>query len=151
MSDIYTNIQADLKKALKMRSNLELSTLRLLKSEIEYELNKTGNDSISDSEVQVILKRSQKKRNEAILLYEKAGRNDQAETERQELLFIKRYLPLEVTVEEINKTLEQIFNEMKPSGMSDMGRVMGRAMSVLKNKNVDGARIKELVEKKLQG
>ncbi len=151
MSDLITRIQADLKTALKAKAELELSVLRMLKSDIQYELTKTGADTLPDAEVETIIKRAVKRRNDSAAEFRKGGREEAAEAEMKEAAVLEKYLPEKVSDEEIEKTVEKVFADVKPAGPSDMGKVMGRVMGAFKGKNIDGNKVRELVQKRLQG
>ena len=150
MSELQTKIQTDLKAAMKARSELELSTLRLLKSDIQYEMTKTGVDTLPDDQIEALIKRAVKKRVQSIEEFQKAGRTEQADQEEAEKKILERYLPEEVDAEAIEAEIEIIFADMKPAGPSDMGKVMGRVMGKFKGQNIDGKLVKELVQKRLQ-
>ena len=78
---LQTKINEDLKIALKAKNEPLLSTLRMLKSDIQYELTKTGASSLSDEQVISILKKNSKQRLESSKEYQKAGREDLAKKE----------------------------------------------------------------------
>lgn len=154
MSELLNKIQSDIKAALKSKSEAELSALRLLKSDIQYEMTKSGAKDLADEEIQNLIKRAIKKRSEAIEQYKKAGREDSAAHEAQEAEVLKRYLPAEVSDDAILKAIDEVFAEtfqaVKP-GPSDAGKVMGKIMARFKGQNVNGAHVKELVQKRLTG
>lgn len=150
MSTLAQRIQQDLKKAMKARSETELSTLRLLKSDIQYEMNKTGASEISDEALQLIIKKALKKRKDAAEQYERAGRDDLAQKEIAEYKILESYLPEQVSDEEILKALDEVIGETGAAGPGDMGKVMGKTMSRFKERNIDGARVKELAMGKLR-
>jgi uncharacterized protein YqeY len=112
------------------------------------ELSKRGTGAITpDEEVQALITAA-KKRKEAIEMYEKAGRKDLADTERQELAVIQGYLPQQLTREEAEAVIRRVIADTGASGPKDMGKVMGPVMKELKGR-IDGAVIQELVKSKL--
>jgi hypothetical protein len=139
-------INEDLKKAMLSKEEPKLSTLRLLKSDIQYELTKTGASTISDEVVINLIKSNQKKRKEAASEYTKAGRNDLAEKELAEEKILLMYLPATMPEAEIKLVVEKIILEMGAKGPSDTGKVMGRVMQELKGKNAEGSVVSNLVK-----
>ncbi|PJZ69500.1 hypothetical protein CH373_16265 [Leptospira perolatii] len=146
---LQQKINSDLKEAIKSKKEPLLSTLRLLKADIQYELTKTGAQDLADEQVIVLIKRGYAKRMDAIQMYEKANRTDLAEKEKVESEVLKSYLPPDVSEEEILKVLEKVILELKPSGPKDIGKVMGKVMAEFKGKNIDGSKVSALVKSKL--
>ncbi|MCB1308394.1 MAG: GatB/YqeY domain-containing protein [Leptospiraceae bacterium] len=150
MGQLQDKIEADLRHALKNRLQQELATLRLLKSDLQYELTKDGSSEMDDEQVKVVLKRAVKKRRESIEQFEKAGKTEQAAQEQAELEIIERYLPAAVSAAEVERLVDEVCASVNPTGPSDMGKVMGAVMGKLKGQNVEGKLVKDLVQKKLQ-
>lgn len=147
---LQTKINEDLKKALKTKDESLLSTLRMLKSDIQYELTKTGASSLTDEQVMNILKKNSKQRLESSKEYKKAGRDDLAKKEESEANLIASYMPPAPSEEEITKLVVDSIQELSAKAPSDMGKVMGKIMQTLKGKNVDGSYISNLVKTKLE-
>ena len=151
MAELQDKIEADLKSALKNRNDVELSTLRLLKSEIQYESTKGGASAMTDADIEGVVKRAIKKRKESIEQFQKAGRQDMADKEQAELVVLERYLPPAVSEAEIQQAIDEIFEKVKPEGPKDMGKVMGPVMAKFKGQNIDGSIVRELVQTRLKG
>lgn len=143
-------IQSDLKEAMKAKEAERLSVLRMLKSEVQYELTKTGVKELPDSEVEAVVKRAVKKRKDSAEQYRKGGREDLALAEESELEILKQYLPEEVSIETVKQIVDEAIESVKPAGPADMGKVMGFIMGRLKGQNVDGSVVKELVQTRLK-
>lgn len=143
---LQEKIYDDLKKALIAKDETKLSTLRLLKSDIQYELTKTGATSISDEQIQNLIKSNQKKRKEASLEYRKANRIDLAEKEEAEEKILADYLPASMPESEIKLVIEKIIIELNAKSPSDSGKVIGKAMQELKGKNAEGSVVSNLVK-----
>lgn len=150
MPSIQDTIYNDLRIALKEKKEPELSTLRLLKTEIQYELTKSGSSEISDVAMIPILKKNISQRQDSSQEYKKAGRDDLSEKELLESEIILKYLPKEVSQEEIDSVVDEAIQQLKPRGPQDTGKVMGKAMLAFKGKNIDGAKVSETVKKSLQ-
>jgi uncharacterized protein YqeY len=137
----------DMKAALKAGEKVKLSTIRLLRAQLqEAEITKGG--ELSPEEELEVLSSSAKKHKDSIHAYQEANRPDLVEKETQELAIITQYLPEQLSEEEIEKTVTQIIQQVGAVSMKDLGKVMSAAMGELKGK-ADGRLIQELVRKKL--
>ena len=150
MSSLQKNIESAISKAMKERDSIRLDALRMLKSDIQYELTKTGAKELSDEQVEAILKRASKKRKESIEQFEKAGRNDLADKEKLELKIIDEYLPEAVSEEIIQETVKKVFDDLKPKSPQEMGKIMGAVMGKFKGQNVDGNLVKNIITNAFQ-
>lgn len=135
---------------MKAKETERLSVLRMLKSEIQYEMTKTGVTTLPDSEVEGVIKRAVKKRKDSADQFRKGNREDMALAEERELEILKEYLPGEVPVETIRKIVDEAVEAVKPTSPADMGKVMGFVMGRLKGQNVDGTVVKDLVQARLK-
>jgi len=142
---LIEKIQKDLVEALKSKSVLVVSTLRLLLSEIHNrEIEKQA--KVTDEDVMAVIRKGVKQRQEAIEAYEKGGRQDLADKEKQELEILSNYLPQEMSTSELEKITKEVIDEVGASGPSDFGRVMGVVMSKVKER-IDGAKVVKVVKK----
>jgi len=148
MPSLLEKLEEDLKAALKAKSEIELSVLRLLKSDIQLEKTKPGNVDLTDEFIQSLIKRAVKKRNESIEQFSKAGRNELAEKEQKEIEILQKYLPVEISQDQINPVIEEIIN--KTEGEKHTGKITGMVMARFKGQNINGSLVKELVEKRLK-
>lgn len=143
----------ELVQALKAKDEIKAATLRFLNSAIHNkELDKRAKtgapESLTDEEVQGVLKSEAKKRKEALELYEKGGRADLAAKEEAELKIIEEYLPAELGDDELQRIVGEVFGEVKPAGPADFGKVMGAVMKKTGGR-ASGDRVKEIIQKKL--
>lgn len=148
MAGLQNQIQQDLQAAMKAKEAEKLAALRLLKSDIQYELTKTGDEFLADEKVQEVIQKAVKKRQESVIELEKAGRTDEVEEENRAIALLKTYLPAEATDEEIQKVINELIQ--KAGDKASIGTIMGPAMGRLKGK-ADGSRVRSLVESALQG
>src|SRR3989338_7366035 len=126
----------DLKQAMKAREAQKVIVLRTLNSAIkdkEIELSKREN-GLNDDEIILVIK----KQKDAIFEYQKAGREELSQKEEQELKVLQKYLPEEMTEEQIKKEVDKTIEELNAKGRDNFGRVMQAVMSKLKNR-ADGA------------
>ncbi|HBS06605.1 MAG TPA: hypothetical protein DEA96_16670 [Leptospiraceae bacterium] len=147
MSSLVERIESDLKTAMKSRDQETLGTLRLLKSDIQYEMTKTGAKELSDADTESVIKRAVKKRQESIVDLDKAGRTDESDLEKRAIEKLKSYLPEELSEEAIGQEIDAVLSANPDE--SNFGKLMGQVMGRLKGKNADGALVRSLLQKKI--
>ena len=140
-------ILKDMTTAMKEQDKFNLSVLRMLKSALQLEKINLKHD-LSDEEAMVVIKRQVKQRKDSIAEYEKYGKAEEVENLKKEIECLSKYLPAELSEEEINKQLDVIFDELKPESMKDMGRVMKEATARL-GAGADGSLVSKLVRERL--
>lgn len=144
---LLEQIQNDLKTALKERNELQVSTLRLLLSEAHNrQIEKQA--ELVDEDIVGVLRKEVKKRQESIEAYEKGGRQELADKESKELIILSKYLPQEMSPEELGKIVKEVIVEVGAKGPSDFGKVMGVIMGKVKGK-IDGTKVADAVKKLL--
>ena len=131
---------------MKAHDETRTSTLRLLLSAFNYEQINKQHDLTEEEELAVI-RREAKKRKEAVEMYKGAGADDRAAKEEAELAILQEYLPPEIGEEELAKIIDEAFAQIKPAGLSDMGKVIGFVKG--RAPNADGGKIAEIVKGKL--
>lgn len=142
-------IEADIKKAMLAKDKDTLRALRGIKSMILLaETEKGSGDGISNDKEIALLMKAAKQRKDSADIYKQQGREDLAENELLEVEVIERYLPKQLSEEELEEKLQTIISETGASGPSDMGKVMGKATKELAGK-ADGKTISKLVKKLL--
>ncbi len=143
-------IQNDTKAALLSGDRFVGDTLRNLKAAIlDEEVKQNKRDvGLTDEEIEKIIAREVKKRNESIAVYEANGRPELAETERKEADILSRYLPEQMSEEELRTIVEAKIMEMGASGSQAMGQVIGAVKQQVGN-SADGALIARVVKEKL--
>lgn len=145
---LYDNINNDMKEAMKSHDKESLSTIRLLKSAIDLQKINNKLEEINDDLVIEVASRQVKQHKESITEFRSAGRNDLADNLEREIKLISKYLPEQLSKEEIEKEIDKIFEEVKPESKKDMGRVMKEANIRLKGK-ADFKLVSEIVNSKL--
>ncbi|GIL21990.1 MAG: aspartyl-tRNA amidotransferase subunit B [Bacteroidota bacterium] len=142
-------IDNDIKAAMLAKNKEELTALRSVKSLILLaETDKGATGEISADVEMKLLTKAAKQRKESAEIFLKEGRNDLAQKEQFELEVISRYLPKQLTEEEIATELKKIVEQVGAKGPQDMGKVMGTATKLLAGK-ADGKMISDLVKKLL--
>ncbi len=147
-------INADLKAAMLAGEKHQASVLRDLKSAILNREVAEGkrDEGLSDDEVIAVFKKEQKTRRESLDVYKNAGEDARADEEQYQLDIIERYLPEEMSEEDVRKTVKEVIVSMSESEsltMKDMGKVIGSVKS--QASNADGSMIARIVKEELQG
>jgi Uncharacterized conserved protein len=142
-------IDNDLKLALKSGDKFTLSVLRMLKSEIINESRKGSLHTLTDDEVLKVIKKGVKTRKDSIEEYKKYGKLDTVNELAKEVDILNKYLPQEMSEEEIIRVVNEVFEELKPSSMKDMGNLMKVISS--KITNADMSLVSKIVKDKLLG
>jgi uncharacterized protein YqeY len=143
-------IQDDLKAALLGGDRFVAETLRGLKAAILNEEVAKGkrDEGLQDAEIEQIVAKEVKKRNESATLYEQNDRAESAADERREAEILSNYLPAQLGEEEIKAIIEAAIKQLGANGMSDMGKVIGVVKSKVGN-TADGATVAKLVKEQL--
>ncbi len=141
-------VEADYKAAFKSRDELATSCLRLVRAAFKNK-EKDLQRPLSDGEAMKVLASLAKQRRDSIEQYTKGGRQDLAEREKAELAIIEGYLPAQLDQAAIAKVLDEVFAELQPGGMKDMGAVMKAAMARLGGQ-ADGKLVNQMVRQRLQ-
>ena len=146
---LQEQISAALKDAMRARDEAKMTTLRLVLTAIKKR-EKEARSLLEDQEVISVITSQIKQRRESIEQYRKAGREDLAQTEENELQILQGYMPEQVSEEEISNPRHEIIAEVGAVSMKDMGKVMKAAMAKLAGK-AEGGAINAMVKAKLSG
>ena len=146
---LYDRIQSELIEARRNRDELSLSTLSLLKSELVKASKETGVAGAVDDDLVVRVARKEvKRREEAIDVYRKAGREETARREEAEMAVLRGYLPASMSPEEVESEVRAVIEELKPEGPKAFGAVMKAATARLAGR-AEGAQVAAAVRKLL--
>ena len=139
--------------ALKNKNKTLVSTLRLILAEIQGRdiANRKGNNKevIKDPEIIKLLRKMKKQRQDSADLYEKGGRQELLDAEKEEIKIIDSFLPRQLSEEETKKICKQLVESLGTSSIKDMGKIMG----TLKQKyadTVDFSKVNVIVKGLLQ-
>ena len=137
----------DLVAAMKNKDKETLAVLRMVKGAIQLEeINKK--QELNDEDVIAVLSKQIKTRKESMLEFEKAGRNDLLEQTSKEVEILNKYMPEQLSEEDVLKVIDEAFNELKPEKPSDMGKLMGFLTPKLKGK-ADMSFVSKTIKEKL--
>jgi hypothetical protein len=140
-------IKKQIVEAMKAGDKLRMSTLKLLSSAIHNAQIKKQEDLSKEEELEIV-RREAKKRKDAIDAYKKAGADERADKEKEELVILQEYLPKDLTNEEIENIVDDVISSMGATSMEDMGKVIGAALGKCKGQ-ADGKIVSEIVRSKL--
>ena len=148
MMNLEAKIQKDLIVAMKAKDEKALRAVRAIKSAILlFKTSGTNAELDEDAEIKM-LQKMVKQRKESLYIFEQQGREELAQTEREEIEVIEQYLPQQLSEEEIEATIKNIISETGASSMKDMGKVMGAANKAFAGR-AEGAVISGIVKRLL--
>lgn len=142
-------VMAAMKDAMKLKDEAALRGLRAIKAEIIKAKTEPGaGGEIDEATEQKFLMKMMKQRRDSLDIFEKQGRNDLAEKEKEEMLVIEKFLPKQMSESEIKDAVAKIITETGATSAADMGKVMGVASKQLAGK-ADGKTISAIVKELL--
>ena len=139
-------IAEDLKLAMKSGDKFKLSVLRMLKSALQLD-SISKKHELSDDEVLSVIKKQVKTRKDSIEEFKKYNKTEEVDKLMQEIEILNAYLPEEMTEEEIEKVIDEVFNELNPTSMKEMGMVMKELNA--KITNADMSLVSKMVKERL--
>lgn len=148
---IKEQIEQDLKQAMLAGEKDLVTTLRGIKSAILYvEVAKGSRDEgLSDVEIQDVLAKEAKKRQDSIDMYNQGGRPEKAAAEQAEKQVIEGYLPKQMSDDELKALVDSVIAETGATGPAAMGQVIG-TVKAKSNGQADGGRIAAMVKESLK-
>jgi uncharacterized protein len=140
---ILEQVQADIREAMKAGERELVGALRMVSSALQLEHKEGKGDEVS------LLRRERKRRLEAAEAYREGGNEDRARAEEGEAKVIERYLPAELSDEELGALVDAAISEVGATDPSQMGKVMGLVMPKVDGR-ADGKRVSGMVRERLQ-
>lgn len=146
---LYDQIREDMKTAMKNKDSKTLDTVRMLVASLKNKMIDLGKE-LDDADVLATIKSDVKKLKDGLDSFVKAAREDLAEAAREEIAILEKYLPAQMSEEELEKKVRAKLAELGITDMASVGKAMGALMADLKE-YADGSRIKAAAEKILKG
>lgn len=144
---MFEKIKKDLVTSMKEQDKFKLSVLRMLKSSIQAEeINKKSD--LTDDEVLNVIKKQVKVRNASLEEYKTYNRLDLVESLSKEIEILKSYLPEELSIDELNKIIDEKFDEIKPTSIKDMGKVIKEVSNIVGTR-ADMSLVSKIIKDKL--
>ena len=141
-------IFSDMIEAIKSQDKELLAVLRLLKGAIQLEELSVKRE-LNDDELTSVINRQIKQRKEALEQFEKGNRQDLIDKTTREIEILSRYLPEQLSEEELAPLVAQIFDEVKPTSAKDFGKLMGKISPLVKGK-ADMGLVSKLIKDRLE-
>lgn len=145
--NLNDRIMNDLKEAMKNKDSFKLSVIRMVKGAIQLEKINKKRD-LNDEEVIDVISKQIKLRKDSINEFEKAGRNDLADTTKKEVEVLNEYMPEQLSSEEVNKLIDEAFAKVNPTSQKDMGLIMKEVTPKVKGK-ADMGEVSRIIKEKL--
>ncbi|MBU2907757.1 GatB/YqeY domain-containing protein [Arenibacter algicola] len=146
---LQQRVMEDMKAAMRAKDTVALESLRAIKSALLLAQTETGpGTELSEEDEVKLVQKLVKQRKDSAAIYKEQGREDLAEPELAQALIIEKFLPEQLTEEEIEKVVVQTIDAVGASGMKDMGKVMGIVSQELAGQ-ADGKTISTIVKKNL--
>ena len=142
--NLNAQIKSDIKDAMRAKDTQKRDTLRNIQVAVkDIEVNERR--EVTDADVEAILVKYAKQREDAMAQFKEAGRDDLVKSELAELEIVKAYLPEQMDDAELEATIKEIVAQVGATSMRDMGKVMGSAKSAIGSR-ADGGRINTIVK-----
>jgi len=145
--NLYEQIKSDIKDAMRAKETTKRDTLRNIQASIK-QIEVDERREITDADVESIMMKYLKQREDAKAQFSDAGRDDLVEKEEAEIAIVKSYLPEPMDDAELESVLKEVIASVGAESMKDMGKVMGAAKSTIGSR-ADGGRINQVVKKLL--
>ena len=141
-------LKQDMIEAMKNKEKERLTVIRMVKAAMDQE-HIDRKREINDELLIDVVNKQIKMRKDSISEFEKGGRSDLIEATQKEVDILMNYLPEQLSIEEVKDIISAIFDDVKPVGQKDMGKVMKEATSQLKGK-ADMKEVSNIIKEKLQ-
>ena len=147
--DLFERVSDDIKNAMKAKDKVALETLRNVKKVfLEAKTAPGANDTLADADALKLLQKLVKQGKDSAAIYVGQGRQDLADAELAQVAVLEKYLPKQMSAEELEAELKKIIAEVGATTAKDMGKVMGVASKALAGK-AEGRAISEAVKRLL--
>jgi uncharacterized protein YqeY len=147
---LQQRVDSDLKEAMRAKDTTKLGVLRMLKSALKYAaIAKSGTEAeLNDTEAAQVVRKQAKQRQDSIESFERGGRAELAEKEKEELVILNGYLPQPMSADEISKIVRETIAEAGATSRTQMGAVM-KALQAKVAGRVDGKALSAEVSRQL--
>jgi len=145
--DLKAQIKSDIKDAMRAKETIKRDTLRNIQASIK-QIEVDERRDVSDADIETIMVKYLKQREDAKIQFAEAGREDLVEKENAEIQIIQAYLPEPMDDTELEAVLKDVISTVGATSMKDMGKIMGTAKTTIGSR-ADGGRINNMVKKLL--
>lgn len=140
-------INNDLKDAMKNKDSFKLGVIRMIKGAMQV-AKPNPREELTDDDVINVISKQIKMRREAIPQFEEANREDLVLQNKKEIEILSAYMPEELSLEELNKIIDKVFEEVKPTSTKDIGIIMKSISPKVKGK-ADMSLVNKLIKERL--
>ncbi|MBB1062786.1 GatB/YqeY domain-containing protein [Limosilactobacillus fastidiosus] len=144
---LLQDLTSDMVSAMKNRDKETLGVVRMLKAAVQNEQIEQGHDLTSDEEV-AVMAREYKQRKESLDEFKQAGRKDLVEKTEAEMKVVEKYMPQQLSEDDVKKIVNETIEQVGASSMKDFGKVMGAVMPKVKGQ-ADGKLVNQTVKDEL--
>lgn len=145
---LLEKINQDMVSYMKSKDTFALGVVRMVKGAIQLEKINKKNE-LTDEDIVSVIAKQIKMRNDSIAEFEKAGRDDLINQNKQEIEILSKYMPEQLSLDEINKVIDEAFAVVNPTSSKDMGLIMREVSPKLKGR-ADMAQVNAIIKEKLQ-
>lgn len=145
---LVETINKDMVEAMKNKEKNRLMVIRMIKAAMQQE-HIDHKRELDDDLVLDVVNKQIKMRLDSIREFEKAGRDDLATKNKEEVELLKKYLPEQLSLEEVEKIIDEVFQLIKPTSGKDMGKIMKEVTKKVKGK-ADMRQVSEIIQNKLK-
>ena len=147
---LLNRVESDLKEAMRARDTMKLGVLRMLKSALKYAAiaKSDAETDLSDAEAAQVIVKQARQRQDSIESFEKGGRTELANKEKEELSILNAYLPQAMNADELEKVVRETIGEVGATSKTQMGAVM-KALQANVAGRIDGKTLSAEVQKQL--
>jgi uncharacterized protein YqeY len=147
---LQERVDSDLKEAMRAKDTTKLGVLRMLKSALKYAAiaKSDAEAELSDAEAVQVIRKQAKQRQDSIESFEKGGRAELADKEKEELTILNTYLPQGMSPDELAKVVRETIAELGATSKAQMGAVM-KALQAKVGGRADGKTLSSEVQKQL--
>ena len=146
---LETKVMEEMKTAMRAKDEAALRTLRAIKAAILIEKTSGSGTEMSEADELKMLQKMAKQRRDSLDIYKTQNRPDLAAKEEEELAILNRFLPQQLSAEELRSAIKEIISQTGASSPADMGKVMGAANKALAGK-AEGKMIADIVKELLK-
>ena len=145
--NLKEQIKSDIKDAMRAKDTVKRDTLRNIQASVK-QIEVDERRDVTDADMEAIMMKYLKQREDAKIQFSDAGRDDLVEKENAEIAIVKAYLPEPMDDAELESVLKDVISSVGAESLKDMGKVMGGAKNAIGSR-ADGGRINQMVKKLL--
>lgn len=145
---LQSRVMEEMKAAMKAKDTVALEALRAIKSALLLQKSEAGSGELTETDEIKLVQKLVKQRKDSATIFTEQGRNDLAEPELAQVAVLEKFLPEQLSEEEIEKVVVMTIDALGAASMKDMGKVMGAVNKELAGQ-ADGKTISKIVKEKL--